>query len=118
MGDYLVILEHGDTPRSRRLRRNRLRVAVVIAALEGILVLAGVIPWWAVFAAAAVAIAVEVAVREVTWPALRQVTWIAAVSQLTVVLVPIAAAILTLLAVLVLVVIALVAVAALLYRRR
>ena len=32
----------------RRLRQRRYRIAFAIAALEGILVLAGAIPWWLV----------------------------------------------------------------------
>jgi hypothetical protein len=117
VSDFLVIVEHGDTPQSRRLRRLRLRIALVIAAVEGILVLAGEIPWWVVMLAAAAALLARIALRSTDIQVVRQLTWIAAVSQLTVVLVPVAAAVLTALAVVVLVVIAIVALAALLRDR-
>ena len=117
MSDFLAIVEHGDTPRSRFLRRHRLRIALVLAAVEGILVLAGAIPWWVVVLSAAVSLALRAWLRTVGPPEVRQLTWIAAVSQLTVVLVPVAAAILTALAIALLVVLVVLALAALLRDR-
>ena len=117
MSDFLAIVEHGDTPRSRFLRHQRLRIALVIAAFEGILVLAGVIPWWVVVLSAATSLAVRALLRSSGPPEVRQLTWIAAVSQLTVVLVPVAAAILTGLAIAVLVLLVILALAALLRDR-
>ena len=38
-----IVIEHGETRLARRLRSNRYKVALAIAALEGILVLAGAI---------------------------------------------------------------------------
>jgi hypothetical protein len=117
MSDYLVILEHGETPRGRQIRRNRLRLAILVAAIEGVLVLAGAIPWWGVVLAAAAALAADASARRLEWQTARQVTWIALVSQLIVVLVPLAAALVFVLALVVVVVVAIAAAAALLYHR-
>jgi len=117
MSDYLVILEHGETPRLRQLRRSRLRIAALVAVLEGILVLAGVIPWWGVVLAAAAALVADASARRLQWHTMRQVTWIVLVSQLIVVLVPLLAAVVFVLAIVLVVLIAVGAAAALLYHR-
>jgi hypothetical protein len=117
MGQMLI--EHGETRRGRSLRQNRVKVALGIAALEGILVLAGVVPWWIVLILAAAALVAYVAWgREHPSPDVRVVTWTAAVSQLAVVLVPVLAALVVVLAVVVVVLLAAVALAALLLDRR
>ncbi len=118
MTDFLTIIEHGETRNARFLRRQRLQIALLVAAVEGILVLAGSIPWWAVLLAAATALALYVWLRSTSSQNIRQLTWIAAVSQLVVVLVPIAAAVLTALAVVVLALFVLGALGALLRDRR
>lgn len=118
MNDHLAIVEHGDTSRMRYLRRNRLRIALITAAIEGVLVFAGVIPWWLVLLLTGAAVALYLWVRSDSFPAGRQLAWIAAVSQLIVVLVPVAAAILTALAIGFLVLLAVVALAVLLRDRR
>lgn len=115
----LVVVEHGETSRDRFLRRERLRIALVAAVVEGILVLAGVVPWWLVFVLAAAGLTAYLALgRESRHDTVRHLTWIAAVSQLLVALVPVFAAVLTALAVVVLVVAAAVALAALILDRR
>jgi hypothetical protein len=117
MGQMLI--EHGETRRGRSLRQNRVKVALAVAALEGILVLVGVIPWWVVLLLAVVALAAYVAWgREHRSPDVRAVTWTAAVSQLVVVLVPVLAAAVVVLAVVVVVLLAAVALGALLLDRR
>jgi hypothetical protein len=114
-----IVVEHGESRFGRRLRTTRYRVALAVAALEGILVLAGAIPWWLVVAAAVGAVAAYVAWgREHASPDVRIVTWTAAVSQLVVVLVPVFAAALVALAVVVVVVLAALFLAALLLDRR
>jgi hypothetical protein len=114
----LAIIDHGDNRSSRYLRQHRLRIALVIAAVEGVLVLAGVIPWWLVVLLAVGAVAAYVWIRDDTSrPELRQAAWVAAFSQLVLVLLPVAAAILTALAVVVLVLIAVGALVALLLER-
>lgn len=106
MNGIPVIVEHGETRLAGLLRRRRLQIALAVAAVEGILVLAGSIPWWAVVAAAAVAVGVRWVAREPKRHAVRQTTWILAVSQLIVVLVPAAAALLTALAIVALILVA------------
>lgn len=114
-----LILEQGDTPFSRRLRRHRAQIALVIALLEAILVVAGVLPWWVVAATAAIAVAAYVWFgRGHSSPVVRGITWVVAVSQLVVVLVPVGLVVAGVLAIVILVVIAVVALAVLLLDRR
>ena len=114
-----ILIEHGETRLARRLRANRYKVALAIAALEGILVLAGAIPWWIVVLLALVSLVGYVAWgREHESPDVRVVTWTAAVSQLVVVLVPVVAGLAVVLAAVVVVLLAAVALAALLLDRR
>jgi hypothetical protein len=115
-GDALI--EHGETRLARRVRQNRLKVALGIAALEGILVLVGAIPWWVVLLLALVALAAYAAWgREHDSADVRIATWTAAVSQLLVVLVPVLAGAVVVLAALAVVVLAALALAALLLDR-
>ena len=118
MGDFVV--EHGETARARRLRHNRLKIALVVAAIEGVVVLAGVIPWWFVVILAVAAVTLYVAVRGQGRSELVQLAWIAAVSQvvLVLVLVPVIASFLLVLAILVVVAFAVVALVALARDRR
>ena len=89
-----------------------------IAAVEGLLVLVGVVPWWAVVVLAAAAVAIHVGFgRDHPRPGVRGVTWLAAVSQLLVVLVPIAVVVAGALAVGVVVLLAVVALVVLLRER-
>lgn len=118
MTNVMTIIDHGEAPHVRALRRRRLQIALAVAAVEGILVLAGSIPWWVVALAAVAAFALRLALRDARARVVGQLTWIAAVSQLVVVLVPVAAAIVTVLAVAVVVLVAVVALGALLRDRR
>ncbi len=114
-----LILESRDTPFSRRLRRRRIQIALAIAVVEAVLVIAGVVPWWIVVAAAALAVTSYVWFgREHASPLVRAATWVAAVSQLIVVLVPIALVVAGVLAIAVLVLIAVGALTILLLDRR
>jgi hypothetical protein len=114
--DFLI--EHGETRVARRIRQNRVKLALGIAALEGILVLAGAIPWWVVVLLALVALAAYAGWgRDHDSADVRIVTWTAAVSQLIVVLVPVLAGALVVLAALAVVLLAVVALAALLLDR-
>ena len=114
-----VLIEHGESRLVRRVRHNRLKLALAIAALEGLLVLAGVIPWWFVVLLALGALAAYAGWgREHESADVRLVTWTAAVSQLAVVLVPVVAGALVVLAALAVVVLAAVALAALMLDRR
>src|SRR5215470_4332692 len=113
-----LVLEHGESPRARRLRQNRLRIALALTALEGVLVLAGAIPWWFVVALAVGAVAIYFAVRGSERILLVQLAWIAAFSQVALVLVPVVAAFVAFLAIAVVVLFAIVALAALARDRR
>jgi hypothetical protein len=113
-----LVIEHGETRFARRVRQNRIKVALAIAALEGILVLAGAIPWWVVVLLALVALVAYAGWGRAHASAdVRIATWTAAVSQLVVVLVPVLAGALVVLAALAVVVVAALALAALLLDR-
>jgi hypothetical protein len=84
------IVEHGTSRTSRWLRARRVRVALWIAVIEGLLVAVHAISWWL-----AIAIAILVVVgwfslaHRLRSDTARQLGWIAAVSQALVALVPV-----------------------------
>ena len=108
-----LVIEHGESSRGRRLRHNRLRLALVVAAIEGIVVLAGGVPWWVVVVLAAASVAIYVYVRDRGPSQVVQLAWIAAFSQTVLVVVPIVAGLILILAILVIVMFAIVALIAL-----
>jgi hypothetical protein len=115
----LVVIEHGESSQARSLRRNRTKVALAVAALEGIAVLAGAIPWWVVLLLALGGLTLWASVgRMHANPVVRDVTWAVAASQLLVVLVPVATAIVLALAVVVLILFVVAALVALFLDRR
>ena len=117
--DGPVTIEHGATSVGRRLRDSRLRIALVLALAEGILVLLGSIDWWIVLLLAIGAVAIYVTRgRTAKRQDVREASWIFAVSQVAVVLVPALALVLTALAVVLLVIVAVVALVVLLLDRR
>ena len=117
--DGPVTIEHGTNSTGRRLRDNRLRIALLVALVEGVLVLAGSIDWWVVLLLAIAAVALYVARgRGARRQDVREASWIFAVSQVAVVLVPALALVLTALAVVALVIVAVVALVVLLLDRR
>jgi hypothetical protein len=116
--DRPLTIEHGSSRFGRRLRENRLRIALLIALVEGILVLVGEIDWWVVVLLALGALALYVTRgRTAARDDVRQVSWILAVSQVAVVLVPALALVVTALAVVALVFFAVVALVVLLRDR-
>src|ERR671930_108408 len=87
-------IEAGSTRSGRWLRERRLRIALWIAVLEGILLLVHAIPrWWALIVAAAVIAFYLFMYRSLRSDTGRQVAWIAAASQAFVALVPVLLAI-------------------------
>ena len=117
--DRPLTIEHGRNRFGRALRENRLRIAFVLALVEGILVLVGEIPWWSVVLVAIVAVALYASAgRKAGREELRELFWIFAVSQVAVVLVPALALVLTAFAVVALILIAVVALVVLLRDRR
>jgi hypothetical protein len=87
-----AVIEHGQTPRGRWLRERRLRIAVWIAVVEGILLLVQAIPRLLTLGIAIVIVLgyfwLGHRIRSTT---VRDIGWIAAVSQALVMLVPILA---------------------------
>ena len=117
--DRPLTIEHGSTRFGRALRENRLKIALLVALVEGVLVLVGKIDWWVVALLAIVAVALYVyRGRAARREEIREGTWILAVSQLAVVLVPVLALVLTAFAVVALVIFAIVALVILLRDRR
>ena len=117
--DGPITIEHGTSSIGRRLRDSRLRIALVVALVEGVLVLFGSIDWWIVLLLAIGAVALYVTRgRTARRQDVREASWIFAVSQVAVVLVPALALVLTALAVVLLVIVAVVALVVLLLDRR
>jgi len=121
MSDYspLPVIDHETTQHGRWLRTRRVRIAIWIAVIEGILVVVHVIPWWAavIFAALAVFFYFEVG-RKSGSDTVRQSTWIIAASQALVALVPLLFAVLTTLALIAVAILAVLALVALFAERR
>jgi hypothetical protein len=116
--DRPLTIEHGSTRLGRALRESRLKIAVLIALVEGVLLLIGEIRWWVVVLVAIGAVVLYVGRgREARREEIREGTWILAVSQLAVVLVPVLALVLTAFAVVALVVLAIMALVILLRDR-
>jgi hypothetical protein len=85
-----ALVEHGTSRSGRWLRARRLRIALWIAVIEGILVVFRVISWpIAVVLAIAIVVLYFAAANRVRSDTLRQGAWIAAVSQAIVALVPV-----------------------------
>ena len=114
-----LVVEHRESQLSRRLRRRRVQIAVGIAAVEAVLVVAGILPWWIVVAAAAASVALYIWVgRDHQSSGVRAGAWLAAVSQLIVVLVPVGIVFVGVLAIVLIALLAVVALAVLLLDRR
>jgi hypothetical protein len=112
-------LEHGTTRLSRRLREYRVRAALWIAVVEGVLVLVGAVPRLPALALALLVIVAYFSfARRLAHPAARQVAWIAAASQAFVALVPVLAIIVGTLALIAVGLIAVVAIVLLFGDRR
>jgi hypothetical protein len=107
------VIEHGSTAPGRWLRGRRFRITLWTAAIEGLLVVLHVLHWWEIVALAAVGVGFWLyAGRKNRLDIIRQAGWIFAVSQLLVLIVPLALALATTIAI---VVFALLAIAALVF---
>jgi hypothetical protein len=112
-------LEHGTTRAGRWLRARRLRIALWVAVVEGVLVLFDAIPAWVALLAGAAVVAFYVFVgRELTSDTGRQLSWIAALAQVFVAFVPVLVFFVGVLAVIALAILAVVALLALFADRR
>ena len=111
--EYPAIEAHSSRA-SRWLRERRLRLALWIAVIEGIVVaIRGDLSRWTVVVIAALVLLVYMSLRDrITWDAARQVIWIVAASQVMALLVVILAFVVGLIA---LVLVGLFAVLALVY---
>jgi hypothetical protein len=113
------VLEHRSTRLGRWLRGRRLRVALWIAVIEGILVAFKVISWpFAVVIAIAIIILHFGVTSRARSDAVRQISWTAAVSQALVALVPVLVVIVGTLSLIVVALLAVVALILLLSDRR
>jgi hypothetical protein len=108
------VIEGGSSRAGRWLKQRRLKLALWIAALEGLVVaLRGDVSRWTVIAIAALVLIIYMLVRQnLRWDAARQVVWIVAASQVMAVLVVILAFVIGQLA---LILVVLFAIAALVY---
>jgi hypothetical protein len=82
------VIEHRESRSARWLRERRLRIALLIAFVESLVVLLRDHGWWYVLGAAFVAVILYFLGRRTTSKALHEATWIFATSQLIAVLVP------------------------------
>jgi hypothetical protein len=113
------VLEHRTTRGGRWLRERRIRLALWIALIEGLLIVVDAIPWGlAIVVAAAIVIGYFAFRDRIMSDTGRQAFWIAAASQAVVVLVPVLLAVATVLAFVVLALIGIIALLVLLGDRR
>jgi hypothetical protein len=113
------VLEHRSSAGGRWLRAHRLRIALGIAVVEGLLVVLDVVDWWLALVIAAAAIVFYLVVgRDFRSYAARQASWIAAASQALVVLVPVLVVVISWLAIVALAILAVVALLMLFADRR
>jgi hypothetical protein len=111
-------IEHGSSRPGRWLHSRRLRITLSIAAVEGLLYLVHVLSWWLVVLIAAIALLLwAYGGRSSRSYSARQVTWIFAVSQILVLLVPLAFVVLKAVAIGVVAILAIAALIVLLRRR-
>ena len=83
------VVEHRRSASSRWLRERRVRIALLIAFVESLLVVTSSLGWFWVVGAALVAVALYFLGRRTSSHTVHEVTWIAAASQLISVLVPV-----------------------------
>ncbi|TML59119.1 MAG: hypothetical protein E6G09_13420 [Actinobacteria bacterium] len=107
------MIEGGSTRIGRWLRERRLRLALWVAVIEGLLVaITPDLTKWTVLVIGTILLAFYiVAGRNMRWDVARQLTWIAAASQALAILVVILAFVLELVAIVAVVIFALVALA-------
>ena len=84
------MLEHGSTRAGRWLRERRLRIALWIAVIEGILVVFHAIPRFPALLVAALVIVAYLATRHSLRPdTVRETAWVVFASQVFVALIPV-----------------------------
>ena len=114
-----AVVEHRTTRPGRWLRERRIRLALWVAVIEGLLIVVGVIPWSLALVVAAAIVVGYLALRSrIGSDTSRQAAGIAAGSQAIVAVVPVLLAVATVLALIVLAVIGIIALLVLLGARR
>jgi hypothetical protein len=116
--DETRTIEHGESSSARWLRERRLRLALLIAFVESLLVLFSEHGWWYVVGAAFLAVLAYWFVGRRRSGVIYEITWVAAVSQLLAVLVPVLWVLVKTLALIVLIALAVFLLAALLLDRK
>jgi len=111
------VVEHRESAPARWLRERRLRLALLIALIESLLVVSSSLGWFWVVGAAIVASALYLLGRRTSSRVIHEVTWVLAASQLISMIVPLLWGLLKFLAILVLVALALFFLAILLLER-
>jgi hypothetical protein len=116
--DEPQVIEHGESSSARWLRERRLRLALLIAFVESLLVLFSAHGWRYVIIAVILAVAAYWFVGRRRSGVVYEITWMAAVSQLLAVLVPVLWVLVKTLALIVLIGLAVFLLAALLLDRK
>jgi hypothetical protein len=111
-------IEHGESSSARWLRERRLRLALLIAFVESIVILFSEHGWWYVVGAAFLAVLAYWFIGRRRSGVVYEITWVAAVSQLLAVLVPVLWEVFKVVALIVLVALAVFLLAALLLDRK
>ena len=101
------VIEHRESSTRRWLRERRLRIALLIAFVESLLVVTSSLGWFWVVGAAIIAVILYWLGRRTSSGPVHEVTWILAASQLISVIVPLLWEAVKFLAILVLVLLAL-----------
>lgn len=115
----LTAIDHRSTRASRWLRARRLRIALWIAVVEGVLIIFNAIAGWLALIIGGAILAFYLLVgRNIRSDAARQASWVAAMSQVLVALVPVLLFFISALAIVALAVLAIVALLALVADRR
>ena len=116
--DEPQVIEHGESSSARWLRERRLRLALLIAFVESLLVLFSAHGWRYVIIAVILAVAAYWFVGRRRPGVVYEITWVSAVSQLLAVLVPVLWVLVKTLALIVLIGLAVFLLAALLLDRK
>ena len=111
------MIEHRESAPARWLRERRLRIALLIAFVESLLVVTSSLGWFWVFGAAIITIALYSFGRRTSSSTVHEVTWILAASQVISVIVPVLWEVVKFVAILVLVLLGLFFLAVLLLDR-
>jgi hypothetical protein len=111
-------IEHGESSSAHWLRERRLRLALLIAFVESIVILFSDHGWWYVVGAAFLAVLAYWFIGRRRTGVVYEITWVAAVSQLLAVLVPVLWELFKIVALIVLIALAIFLLAALLLDRK